>query len=97
MNTPNAENACRQIIASSLSFNPILRIMINCGTMYTCHGIAMVAMYAMNSTFLCLNSSFAKEYAAKLLVKSCKAVTTIVRNTVFFTNVPNGIFVQIST
>ena len=39
----------------------------------------------------------AKEYAAKLLVKSCKAVTTIVRNTVFFTNVPNGIFVQIST
>ena len=71
--------------------------MMNCGTMYTCHGIAIVAIYAMNSRFLCLKLSFANEYAAKLLVSNCKIVTTIVRNTVFFTNAANGIFVQMST
>ena len=39
--------------------------------------------------------NFAKEYAAKLDVSSCKNVTTMVRITVFSTNFNRGIFVHI--
>lgn len=37
----------------------------------------MVAMYARNSAFLWRECSFANEYAAKLLVRSCRSVTTM--------------------
>ena len=97
MNTPKAENACKKMMARWVSASPMPRIIMNWGTMYTCQGTAMVAIYARNRAFFPLKCSLENAYAAKLLVSSCKKVTIKVSFTVFSTNFSSGILRQIST
>ena len=49
--------------------------MMNCGSMYACHGTAIVAIYATNSRSRPLKRSFANAYAAKEDVSVCRNVT----------------------
>ena len=59
-NTPKAEKACMRISPRWVSLSPIFDTMMNWGTIYTCHGTAMVVTYIRNSVSLPLNLHLVK-------------------------------------